>query len=165
MVFSFDNPLFQRGMTWSECKETWLPQRDRFLQYALQAELLTETFQAMATMGYNRMAIVFNPMSTDSLMSLPFIGKTLNLKESLQVRYFDFTWFFPVFFPHLDRKVPQLLVLKDDGSMRASWGPRPQSITEKMPGGRAADSWLTSWNEENYRLALDASVARFLLEL
>ncbi len=163
MNYRFDHCLFQRGLTWTECCETWTHNRDEFLRAVLDARPLETTAWALEQCQWTKLAVVFTPRSIDALLSIPLLGKTFANQAGLQARYFDYSWFFPVFPPQIDRRSPRLLGLDRDGVVRSDWGPRPEKLTANMPPGILADSWLRNLDPGVYGNALDESVSQFLL--
>lgn len=141
-VFKIDDRLFERGQTWNECVEDWTYQRALFLKSVSVKNALTRTSVLLKRIGHGRLALIYGEASLDSLIALPYLGKTLDAFPGIQARFFRFELFFPVLFPGLGRRVPRLLSLDGNGAATAIWGPRPETMTQELsqvPDGRSRD--------------------------
>ena len=164
MGLQIDDRLFQRGATWQECRESWEFNRENLLERSRHGHLLPHTLERLLRLPPRTRAVVlFHGRTLDSLKAMPFIGNTLARASRLQVRYFNLSWFFPRFYPHLGRTAPRLL-FPDQNQGATAWGPRPAQITSEMSeiALEDRDQWLMDYNEAGFGALLDQELADFL---
>ena len=166
--FRFDNPFFQRGQTWTECLESWVYRRRRFLASAADATVLPLTASILEELTEpKRIAVYYNPSGPDTFRVLPLIGSTLDHLSHVETRFFNFDFFFPVLYTHLGRRTPKLVFLDRNGEWIAVWGPGPDKVameTEKRlhPSGETRDRLVGEYDDRRYAGALDGSIAGFV---
>lgn len=161
---SMNYRMFQRGLTWTECRESWESDRTAFLNEVQAADILPQTMAVLEQKQAVRLAVYFNPHQMDSRLLLPTLGNTLDRINGTVARYFSEDIFFSHFYPRVGRGLPMVMVLSENGDMAASWGPRPASVSEKLHAAPTHqwDTILSSWDKVQLDGLLDVSLADFL---
>ena len=118
--FVFDARLFQRGLTWEACVESWFPEREDFLGRVKQAPLLTGLTSIGERGEQSRIAVYFNAFLDDTRRALPAIAASLE-HGGVTARYFDEDLFFPIFGKPFGRARISLILLEADGSVARTW--------------------------------------------
>ena len=121
--FTIDERLFQRGQTWSECQESWIPSRTAFLAAIKQATPLPGVTRDTGSEPL-RVCVYYNPFQAISSRLLPAIGVSFD-RYGIAARYFDEDIFFPRFYSHLGRVLPCIFTLDPSGRPAAIWRPDP----------------------------------------
>jgi hypothetical protein len=165
-VFRFDDKLFQRGNTFSECIEWWFDEREAFLRRVDQKIVLRQTLeQANQLPSGTGVAVYFSNYLLESALTLPWIGRTLDGLKDIEVRFFCKEFFFPVLSPAFGRQTPKIAVLNKAGFPVQYWGPRPEQlesrIHERRSTGESLDQFLANLDSEEFAEMLDRSLATY----
>lgn len=159
-MMHFDNRLFQRGLTWSECMASWRPSRSSFLQDVEDAPGLPNLKDLLLRLDSGRFVILYSPYSLDCRRSLPILGPLFGNMGNLNVRFFAMEHFFPLLYPVFGRPVPRVCLLDESGKPCSTWGPRAKTVQAGL-AERAhlpapeRDAWLWSIDTDLYAGALD----------